>query len=65
MSYKNYLNKTDEKIKIYSWVKLDFLIMILMIFLSLLRKGVYPYEFMKDWENFIKNLIAWITRILK
>ena len=34
-------------------------------FLLLLRKSVYPYEFMNDCEKFFKNLIAWIRRILK
>ena len=25
------------------------------IFISLLWKGIYPYEYMDDWENFAKT----------
>ena len=48
---KDYSNKLDEKRKIDLRTYPSFLIMLLIVILFL-RKGVYTYEYMDDWEKF-------------
>ena len=49
---KNYLNKIDEKLRKIFKNTFNFSNNDINKFILLLRKGVYPYEFMDDWENF-------------
>ena len=49
---EDYSNKLDEKLK--KWFKnaFEFSDNDINKFILLLRKGVYHYEYMDDWENF-------------
>ena len=53
----NYQNQFDENLKkrffnAYKFPKHD-----IYKFISLLHKGVYPYEYMDDWKKFNKTLL--------
>ena len=48
---ENYLKKIDDELK--NWFKNTFKFFIdIYKFILLLRKDIYPYEFMDDWEKF-------------
>ena len=48
---KDYSNKYDEELKNHSRAHLNFLITI-SINLFFVRKGVYAYKYMDEWEKF-------------
>ena len=48
---ENYSKKIDDELK--NWFKNTFKFFIdIYKFILLLRKDIYPYEFMDDWEKF-------------
>ena len=56
LSYnKDYSNKLDEKLKKRFKSTFKFSNNDINRFILLLRKDVYPYEYMYEWENFIET----------
>ena len=53
---KNYSSKTDEELKKRFKNKFQFSKNDINKFILLLRKGVYPYEYMDEWERFNEKL---------
>ena len=54
---KNYQHKFDEKLKKWFFNTYTFSNHDSNKFILLLRKGVYPYEYMNDWEKFNETLL--------
>ena len=61
---KDYSNKVDEDLKKRFKNTFKFSYNDINKFTLLLRKGVYPYEYMNEWENFNQNNITRKGRIL-
>ena len=61
---KDYLNRLNEKLK--TKFKNTFKVFYNDInkFILYLRKGVYPYEYMNDWEKFNETTLPKKERIL-
>ena len=55
---KNYQQKLDEKLKEQFFNTYKFTNHDNNKFILLLQKGVYPYEYMNDWEKFNETLLA-------
>ena len=55
---KDYSNKIDEDVKKRSKNTFKFSDNEINKFILLLRKGVYPYEYMDDWEKFNKTTLS-------
>ena len=55
---KNYLNKLDEELKKKFKNTFNFSNKDSNKFILLLRKGVYPYEYMDDWEKFNETILS-------
>ena len=56
-SNKAYSNKPDEKLKKCFKNTFKFSDNDINKFILLLRKGVYPYEYMDDWEKFNETIL--------
>ena len=54
---KNYQHKFDEKLKEQLFHTYTFCSQDNKKFILLLWKGVYPYEYIDDWEKFSKTLL--------
>ena len=61
---KDYSNKVDEDLKKRFKNTFKFSYNDINKFTLLLRKGVYPYEYMNEWEHFNQNNITRKGRIL-
>ena len=61
---KDYSNKVDEDLKKRFKNTFKFSYNDINKFTLLLRKGVYPYEYMNEWKNFNQNNITRKGRIL-
>ena len=55
---KNYSSKYDEELKKKFKNTFKFSNNDINKFVLLLRKGVYPYEYMDDWEKFNETILA-------
>ena len=55
---ENYSSKFDEELKKKFKNTFNFSNNDIKKFVLLLRKGVYPYEYMDDWEKFNETILA-------
>ena len=55
---KDYPNKIDEDLKKQFKNTFKFSIDDIITFILVLRKGVYPHEYMDDWENFNETTLS-------
>ena len=55
---KDYSDKLDEKIEIKFMNTFKFSNNDINKFILLLRKGIYPYEYVDDWEKFNKTTLS-------
>ena len=61
---KTYSNKTDEKLKKRFKNTFQFSNNDINKFIFLLRKGVYPYKYMDDWEKFNETTLSEKEKLL-
>ena len=54
---KNYSNQIDQELKKRFMNTFKFSNNDVNKFISLLRKGIYPYEYMDEWENFNETIL--------
>ena len=54
---KNYSNQIDQELKKRFMNTFKFSNNDINKFISLLRKGIYPHEYMDEWENFNETIL--------